>query len=156
MNAEKPRCKALTKSGNPCGAAPTATGLCFFHGNPNKASELGRFGGRQNRRPKGENANHLPKMGSAASASARIESLYHDVETGSIKPPVANVLIKLTDLKLRVQEKIAMEDQISKLQAQVRDLKSVIKTRDIETSMSEFEGDECDKVEGDEVEGDVL
>jgi hypothetical protein len=33
---------------------------------------------------------------------------------------------------------------------------SLVKTRDIETSMSEFEGDECDKVEGDEVEGDVL
>jgi hypothetical protein len=71
---------------------------------------------------------------------------------------VANVLIKLTDLKLRVLEKTAMEDQISKLQAQVRDMKSLIKTREIETSMSEFEGDEVesDEVEGDEVEGDEV
>jgi hypothetical protein len=94
----------------------------------------------------------------AASASAEIESLYHDVQTGSIKPQVANVLIKLTDLKLRVLEKTAMEDQISKLQAQVRDMKSLIKTREIETSMSEFEGDEVesDEVEGDEVEGDEV
>ena len=142
MNAEKPRCKALTKSGNPCGAAPTATGLCFFHGNPNKASELGRFGGRQNRRPKEENANHLPKLGSAASASARIESLYHEVETGSIKPPVANVLIKLTDLQVRVREKTVLEDQIAKLREQLLILKSMINMRDSETSMSEVEGDE--------------
>jgi hypothetical protein len=158
MNAEKPRCKALTKSWNPCGAAPTATGLCFLHGNPAKASELGRIGGRRNRGPKAENVHPVPKLEGAASASAEIESLYHDVQTGWIKPPVANVLIKLTDLKLRVQEKIAMEDQISKLQAQVRDLKSLIKTRDIETSMSEFEGDEFegDEVEGDEVEGDEV
>jgi hypothetical protein len=94
----------------------------------------------------------------AASASAEIESLYHGVQTGSIKPPVANVLIKLTDLKLRVHEKIAMEDQISKLEAQVRVLKSLIKTQRIETSMSEFEGNkvESDEFEGDEFEGDEV
>ena len=141
MNAEKPRCKALTKSGNPCGAAPTATGLCFFHGNPNKASELGRFGGRQNRRPKEENANHLPKMGSAASASARIESLYHDVETGSIKPPVANVLIKLTNLQLRMEEKTVIDDQLAELEERIRILKSMKDSDDIEDSISDVEGD---------------
>jgi hypothetical protein len=84
----------------------------------------------------------------AASASARIESLYHDVKTGLIKPPVANVLIKLTDLQLRVQEKTVTEDQIAKLQEQLRILKSMIDTRDIEASMSDFEGNQ---VEGDEV-----
>jgi len=41
-------CKALTKKGQPCRAAATAGGLCFFHANPNKASELGRIGGRSN------------------------------------------------------------------------------------------------------------
>lgn len=40
-----PRCKAQAKSGKRCGAAATAGGLCFFHANPNKASELGRIGG---------------------------------------------------------------------------------------------------------------
>jgi len=141
MNAEKPRCKALTKSGNPCGAAPTATGLCFFHGNPNKASELGRFGGRQNRRPKGEDANRLPKLASAASASARIESLYHDVETGSIKPPVANVLIKLTNLQLRMEEKTVIDDQLAELEERIRILKSMKDSHDIEDSISDVEGD---------------
>jgi hypothetical protein len=102
MNPDKPRCKALTKSGQPCGAAPTPTGLCFFHGDPNKASVLGRIGGKRNRRPKGENAHPVLKLNGAASASERLESLYHEVKTGSIRPPVANVLIKLTDLQVRV------------------------------------------------------
>ena len=35
-------CKGRTKAGNLCRAAATAGGLCFFHANPNKASELGR------------------------------------------------------------------------------------------------------------------
>jgi Family of unknown function (DUF5763) len=43
------RCQARTKSGNPCRAAATAGGLCYFHANPNKASELGQIGGRKNR-----------------------------------------------------------------------------------------------------------
>ncbi len=141
MNPEKPRCKALTKSGTPCGAAPTRTGLCFFHGNPNKASELGRIGGKRNRSPKEEKDTVLRLKG-AASASERLESLYHDVETGSIRPPVANVLMKLTDLQARMQEKIVIEDQLAKLEEQIRILKSMIQLRDMETSMSEAEGDE--------------
>jgi len=88
MNPDKPRCKALTKSGQPCGAAPTPTGLCFFHGDPNKASVLGRIGGKRNRRPKGENAHPVLKLNGAASASQRLELLYHEVETGSIRPTV--------------------------------------------------------------------
>src|SRR5437660_10261474 len=149
MKPAKPRCKAVTKSGNPCGAASTATGLCFFHSTPNMASELGRIGGRRNRRPMGENAHSAPKL-AGASASARIESLYHDVEIGLIKPSVANVLIKLTDLHARVQEKTALEAEITKLQEQLRILKSMIDVRDFEASMSEVEGDEVEEREGEE------
>ena len=45
---KKNRCHGRTKDGKPCRAAATAGGLCFFHANPNKASELGRIGGRRN------------------------------------------------------------------------------------------------------------
>jgi len=153
MDAERPQCKAFTKSGKPCRAAPTPTGLCFFHGNPNKASELGRIGGQRNRGPERQTADPVLKLEGAASESAGIASLYHDVKIGLIKPPVANVLIKLRDLQVRVHEKAAMEDQLSKLQEQVRVLKLMIETRDIEASMSEFERAQ---VEGDEDEGDEI
>ena len=45
------RCKATTRNGRPCRAAPTEGGLCFFHANPDKAVELGRIGGTKNRYP---------------------------------------------------------------------------------------------------------
>jgi len=77
MSPKKLRCTAQTKNGKPCGAAPTPTGLCFFHGNPNKASELGRIGGKRNRRPKEEHARPVLKLNGAASASDRLDSLYH-------------------------------------------------------------------------------
>lgn len=45
------RCKAIAKStGEPCKAAPTANGFCYFHAHPEKASELGRKGGKNKRR----------------------------------------------------------------------------------------------------------
>jgi hypothetical protein len=34
------RCSGRTQKGEPCRAAATPGGLCFFHANPNKASEL--------------------------------------------------------------------------------------------------------------------
>jgi uncharacterized protein DUF5763 len=56
------RCKAKTKSGKPCRAAATAGGLCYFHANPDKASELGRIGGRSNRHSASEAADPLPAL----------------------------------------------------------------------------------------------
>jgi len=40
----KNSCRAKTKNGKPCQAAATEGGLCFFHANPKKASELGQIG----------------------------------------------------------------------------------------------------------------
>src|SRR5689334_16717181 len=54
MPSEKPKCQALKKNGKPCGAAPTKTGLCFFHSNPNLVAELGRVGGRRSHRSQTE------------------------------------------------------------------------------------------------------
>jgi hypothetical protein len=59
------RCNARAKSGKPCGAAATPGGLCFFHANPKKASELGRIGGRSNRHAAGETVDPLPTLDTA-------------------------------------------------------------------------------------------
>ena len=40
------RCKGVTRSGTPCTAWAMEGGLCYFHANPDKASELGKRGGR--------------------------------------------------------------------------------------------------------------
>jgi hypothetical protein len=129
MNPERPRCKALTKDGKACGAAPTSTGLCFFHGNPNKASELGRIGGKRNRRNNENIANPALKLDDAASVSERLESLFHALETGSARPAVATVQLKVIDLLFRVREKTVIENQIQELGEQLRSVKSLITMR---------------------------
>ena len=40
------RCKGVTRGGTPCTAWAMEGGLCYFHANPDKASELGKRGGR--------------------------------------------------------------------------------------------------------------
>ena len=44
------RCKARTKAGRLCQAPAVEGGLCFCHAHPEKLAELGRRGGRKNRR----------------------------------------------------------------------------------------------------------
>jgi hypothetical protein len=106
MNREKhnSRCKAITKSGKPCQAAATAGGLCFFHANPNKASELGRIGGRSNRRAAGENADPLPTVDSALALRDTVARLIADVHAGKLNPRVAAGLAPLLNLQLRAIE----------------------------------------------------
>jgi Family of unknown function (DUF5763) len=73
------RCKGRTKSGRPCRAAATPGGLCFFHANPDKASELGRIGGRGNRHAAGENADPLPTLDNAMAVRDTVARLIADV-----------------------------------------------------------------------------
>jgi hypothetical protein len=103
------RCKAKTKSGKPCGAAPTAGGLCFFHANPNKASELGRKGGRSNRRAAGEGADPLPTLDNAIAVRDTVARLIADVYAGRIHPRIAAGLSPLLNLQLRAIETTSLE-----------------------------------------------
>jgi hypothetical protein len=61
-NVNPNRCAGQTKGGKPCRAAATAGGLCFFRANPNKASELGRIGGRKRRSGGTETSNEFPAV----------------------------------------------------------------------------------------------
>jgi len=45
-SSTRKRCKGMTRSGRPCTPWAMEGGLCFFHANPDKASELGQRGGR--------------------------------------------------------------------------------------------------------------
>jgi len=101
------RCKAVAKSGKPCRAAATAGGLCFFHANPNKASELGRIGGKSNRHATTGVADPLPKLENAVAVSNALGQLFADVQAGKTSPKVATTLAQLLSLQLRAFEAIA-------------------------------------------------
>ena len=101
---EENRCKGRTKLGEPCKAAATAGGLCFFHANPNKASELGRKGGRKNRRLSPEPVDPLPDLSTALAVRQTVERLIKDVYSGKMNPRTAASLTPLLNLQLRAIE----------------------------------------------------
>jgi hypothetical protein len=110
------RCKAKAKSGKPCGAAATASGLCFFHANPDKASELGRIGGRKNRHAAGEVVDPLPTLDNALAVRDTVARLITDVYAGKINPRIASGLAPLLNLQMRAIETTDFERRLAKLE----------------------------------------
>jgi hypothetical protein len=145
MKRVKRRCLALTRAGKPCGAAPTPSGLCFFHANPIKASELGRIGGKQNRSSRVALPSATVGLDGASSASDRLEALYGLVLSGAIPLQKAAVLIKITYLQLKIEESTGIE----KLKKNLEILKQVIEMRDIDASAPEDESSEAESSEDD-------
>jgi hypothetical protein len=106
------------------------------------ASELGRIGDKQNRRERRRSGYALPKLDGPGSASERLQWIFDESVAGSMRPAVANVLMRVTDSQIRVWEKTRFEQQIAELQEQVTTLRSMINLRDFTTSISEGESDE--------------
>jgi hypothetical protein len=117
-------CSATTKKGRPCRARPTANGFCLLHSTPTKAAELGRIGGKQNQ--KMASASAMPRLESAASACEVLDSIYSDVMNDVIKPPKANVLMKLMALKVELLDKKCLEEQIAKMERQIEELSLIL------------------------------
>lgn len=111
-----PSCKALTKSGTPCRAAATAGGLCFFHANPNKASELGRIGGKSKCSAIPQNVDPLPKLETATAVRDLVGQLIADVYLGKLHPRVASGLAPLMNLQLRAIETADIERRLARLE----------------------------------------
>jgi len=110
------RCKARAKNGKPCRAAATAGGLCFFHANPDKASELGRIGGRSNRHVASESTDPLPSLDNAIAVRNMVARLIADVYAGRMNPRVAAGLAPLLNLQLRAIETTDLERRLAKLE----------------------------------------
>jgi hypothetical protein len=96
----KSHCKGRTKAGISCRAAASDGGLCFFHANPNKASELGRIGGRSHGHAVAEGGDLLAPLDNAVALRDTVARLIADVIAGKIPPKVAAVLPRLLILQL--------------------------------------------------------
>lgn len=106
------RCKGQTRSGNPCQAAATSGGLCFFHANPNKAVELGRLGGKKKSHLFAEVSDPILKLDKVSAVRDAVEKLIADVYLGRIAPRVAAGLAPLFNLQLRALESADLERRI--------------------------------------------
>lgn len=111
-----PHCKARTKNGKRCRAAATEGGLCFFHANPNKASELGRIGGRSKRYKTDENADPLPSLHTATAIRDAVARLIADVYAGKVHPKIAAGIAPLMSLQLQAIETADLERRLASVE----------------------------------------
>jgi len=110
------RCKAKTKRGEPCRAAATEGGLCFFHANPNKAAELGRIGGREKGQARAEAAAPLPTLDSTAAVRDTVARLIENLHSGKLHPKMDSGFSSLLSLQLRALETSDLERRLIKLE----------------------------------------
>ena len=122
MNTDS-QCKGKTKKGRACEAAATKGGLCFFHANPEKASELGRIGGQKNRHAAKDTPDPLPRLETAMAVRTTVARLIEDVYAGKLHPKTASGLAPLLNLQLRAIESSDLEGRLTKLEGMLADAK---------------------------------
>jgi hypothetical protein len=119
---EGSRCKGQTKQGKPCRAAATEGGLCFLHANPNKASELGRIGGRKNRHVIEGAARPLPPLDTITGVRTAIGQMIVDVHERRLDPRTAAGVAPLLNTLLRALGAADLEQRIKNLEKQIEGL----------------------------------
>jgi hypothetical protein len=110
-------CQARTKSGMPCKAKSTLTGLCSIHSYPERAAELGRRSGEARRCP--ESAIVLTPPRTAGDLHAALSEVFSEVATGKIGIKlgtslayIASVLIKTIEVSDHEVRMRAIEQMI--------------------------------------------
>jgi len=95
-------CKARTKAGDPCQAPAVEGGLCFCHAHPERLAELGRQGGRKNRRWKVDESDlpHRP-LKSVGQVSELLEETINRVRHGPFDLRAANAIGFLAAILLK-------------------------------------------------------
>ncbi|MGA7441093.1 MAG: hypothetical protein WBW82_02925, partial [Candidatus Sulfotelmatobacter sp.] len=91
-------------------------GLCFFHANPDKASELGRIRGKSKGYFAAQSADPLPKLETAVAVRDAVAQLIADVYSGKLHPRVAASLAPLLNLHLRLIETSKLEQRVAELE----------------------------------------
>ena len=86
-------------------------------------------------------------MAGGESALEILQSIFEESRAGSMRPAVANILMKVINLQTEVWGKTRVEQQIAELQKQLTALKSTINLQNFTNSVSGDEYDsegECD------------
>ena len=85
--------RARTKAGKACKAVAVRRGLCAFHADPQRAAQLGRMGGRKNRRyPLPCKVDPVPPPRTAREVKDLLAEALADIHAGRREPKVVSVM----------------------------------------------------------------
>ncbi len=120
--SETSRCGGKTKQGNPCAAAATDSGYCYFHTNPEMAARLGQAGGRKNRHVVSDAPRPLPQIDSISAVKVAVAQMIDDVYAKRLHPRTAAGLAPLFNTMLRLLSAEETERRVKELEKQVEEL----------------------------------
>jgi hypothetical protein len=111
------QCKAQTKAGDSCPAPAVERGLCFFHANPDKLSEMGRQGGSKNRHADPSRCD-LPQrpLKTIGDVSVLLEETINRVRQGPFDLRTANSIGFLAGILLKGLERGRVEERLDHLE----------------------------------------
>ncbi len=120
---DRPACKAITRSGDPCSAAAGASGYCPFH-DPERSEAMAESraaGGRARSKPAAAveaDAPDLP-VARASDIVALIGDTIARVRKGALDPRIANTIGYLSSVALRGIEVGELEERLARLESVV-------------------------------------
>ena len=111
----KVSCRGKTAKGEACRAAAGASGLCFLHGNPARAKELGQIGGRKNRHLIGVDFEVRPQMSASDLRDVAAQTIGL-VLRGELKAREATAVAHLLNVQTRIIPLVEFEKRIATLE----------------------------------------
>lgn len=130
-------CKSKNKRGEPCGAPATETGYCHLHSDPERASQLGREGGRKNRHVFETDARPLPALDTMAGVRNALAVMIEDVHAKRVNPKTAAGLAPLFNSLMRALEPEETEQRLKKMEAELAILRAKLSFEEVETRSSQ-------------------
>ena len=115
------RCSARTKLGNACKApAVTGTRFCALHGDPDRAAELGRMGGRRNRHYVDMEPVTIAPPDTPEDVKNVLRQAMADVRAKKLEPRIATALTYMSRALLEAFTATDLQKQLESLRQEVR------------------------------------
>ena len=117
-NSGRQTCKALTNAGKPCSAPIAENGLCYFHAHPERLRELGRSGGRMNRRFSRE-IEAFPEhpLKTVQDVTDLLAEMINHLRAGRLDPRVANTVGYLATAMLKALQQGDVDGRLRAIEA---------------------------------------
>lgn len=114
-------CSARTKSGNECRAgAVTGTKFCALHGDPARAAELGRMGGRRNRHYVDTEPISITPPSTPEDVKNVLAQAMADVRAKKLEPRIATALTYMSRVLLDAFATTDLQKRLERLEQEVR------------------------------------
>jgi len=127
VEADSTACQATNKQGKPCRAPATEAGLCYVHSKPGRAAEIGREGGRRNRRLMDATLPPLPDLTTTAGLCDAMGMIIRMAYEGELSARRMAPLVPLFGMLERLQPAIRVEERLKELEKRLAEQPSVPK-----------------------------